>query len=49
MTYFDDVDDGEGGGIMLSLFDNGEIVMTIHGDLFGTFTATALGTCEAAG
>ncbi len=48
VTYFDDVDDDEGGGMMLSLFDNDSIVMTIHGDLFGPFTATAIGICEVA-
>ncbi len=48
VTYFDDVNDDEGGGMMLSLFDDDSIVMTIHGDLFGPFTATAIGACEAA-
>ena len=48
VTYFDDEDDTQGGGMMMSLFADGGIAMTIHADILGPFTATAFGTCEAA-
>lgn len=35
----------QGGGMMLSIFSDGVAVMTIYGNLFGPFVATAFGTC----
>jgi len=43
-TFFG-AEPGDGGGMMLSLFDDGTAIVTIHGDLFGPFIATAFGTC----
>ena len=36
----------EGGGVMLSIFHDGQAVMSMHGQLFGPFVATAHGNCQ---
>ncbi len=35
----------DGGGAMLSIYADGAARMTMHSNLFGPFTVTAMGTC----